>query len=398
MGLVKRWMEEQEDRGFSSVGNKFVCSQCIDEPDIRLYIKTNGDSEACSYCERAKVSTLHFDKFMEFFMECMNDEYGYPDNEGVPWEGGWLGDVFDSYDLLDQIGLSIESECLQQDISDSISDRQWCKKGFYQLDPSEVLLHGWNEFVSVVKHKSRFVFYRVNEQENLRGYEEIPPNAFLDALCGVISDLNMYETIPAEKQLVRVRIHSRKEVIVKATEIGPPDREYAVYPSRMSPAGIPMFYGAFDKKTAIAETYSEKEYEQIATVGTFRSTRSLNMVDLTKLPKYPGLFSGHDRKYRHNVYFINSFLEDFTASVSKDGKEHIDYVPTQVVSEHIRYIHVDNNDNKIDGIIYPSSKNPKEKAVVLFCENSHCVDKDNITTESLLVLQKLQQVNPKKHL
>jgi hypothetical protein len=40
----------------------------------------------------------------------------------------------------------------------------------------------------------------------------------------------------------------------------------------MSPAGIPMFYGAFDEKTAILETcQKKKDSAPVATVATFLS-------------------------------------------------------------------------------------------------------------------------------
>ena len=55
--------------------------------------------------------------------------------------------------------------------------------------------------------------------------------------------------------------------------------------------------------------------------------------------------------------------------VKKDGMEHIDYVPNQVVTEYIRFVFSDKTVTGLDGIIYPSSKNWKSKAIVIFADH-----------------------------
>ena len=90
------------------------------------------------------------------------------------------------------------------------------------------------------------------------------------------------------------------------------------------------------------------------------------MLDLTSLPRIPSRF---DEKLAPDLYtliFLHSFLEDLSAPVSKDGHEHIDYVPTQIVTEYFRYTFEELTKIAIDGIIYPSSKNKGHNACVLF--------------------------------
>ncbi|HBC3478543.1 TPA: RES family NAD+ phosphorylase, partial [Vibrio cholerae] len=87
---------------------------------------------------------------------------------------------------------------------------------------------------------------------------------------------------------------------------------------------------------------------------------------------------------------------DFTAPVRKDGLEHIDYVPTQVVSEHFRFIHKTKEGKKVDGIIYPSSKFNKRNAIVLFCDDKDCVERD--AKGGLLRLISLKRINPNKYI
>lgn len=389
---------EEEERGFYSVGDKYVCSACVGDKDLGRFIKDNGDKSQCTYCQGKHSIVLHFDKLMLFILECLSQEYSDPNDVGVAWDKGWVGDVFGSYDFLDEIGIPIENMEFQDDILSSLSDRQFCKSDFYNLSPELALSYGWKEFVNAVKHKSRYVFYRVPDESDFRGYEEIPPSYFLDALCGVIESLDLYKKIEIGTKLTRVRIHSKAEKYTKAEDLGAPPVENATYPNRMSPSGIPMFYGAFNLKTAIAETYTPDGESKVGTVGKFEAVKELTLVDLSKLPAVKGIFSGVSRTYRHGLSFLIEFLEDFTAPISKDGREHIDYVPTQIVSEHLRFIHKTADDVRIDGIIYPSSKNIGQKAVVLFCENESCSDKSTMHDATLLKLTKVNRVNPERHI
>ena len=119
--------------------------------------------------------------------------------------------------------------------------------------------------------------------------------------------------------------------------------------NRMSPAGIPMFYGSSDVDTAVAEigTHSDKTH---AIVGRFEPARELKVVDLTNLPERPSIFGG-DADLYHQVVFLQQFIKDVTLPVILDGREHIDYVPTQVFTEYLRY----SFPAPIDGIVFPSA-------------------------------------------
>ena len=60
--------------------------------------------------------------------------------------------------------------------------------------------------------------------------------------------------------------------------------------NRMSPAGIPMFYGADDAETAIAETYTPTPGEPATvTVAKFETARDALVVDLTVVAEFPEL-------------------------------------------------------------------------------------------------------------
>jgi hypothetical protein len=81
------------------------------------------------------------------------------------------------------------------------------------------------------------------------------------------------------------------------------------------------------------------------------------------------------------------FMKDFTSPIDKDGREHIDYVPTQVVSEYFRSYMKTSAGTKVDGIIYPSAQNDKP-CCVLFCGQEGCVSSSFGNKKQLLEMDK----------
>ena len=79
---------------------------------------------------------------------------------------------------------------------------------------------------------------------------------------------------------------------------------------------------------------------------------NIQVLDLTELPPVPSIFDIPQHSLREEILFLYEFVEDLLKPVAKDGKEHIDYVPTQVVSEYFRYVF----EPKLQGIMYPSVK------------------------------------------
>jgi len=109
----------------------------------------------------------------------------------------------------------------------------------------------------------------------------------------------------------------------------------------MSPAGIPMFYGAVDGYTAVAETPTGRiEKSQIISVAEFVSVKEFWVVDLSTLPRIPSRFSETSRHERGAIRFLHDFVSDLSKPVKKDGREHIEYVPTQIVTEYFRHVFI----------------------------------------------------------
>jgi hypothetical protein len=132
----------------------------------------------------------------------------------------------------------------------------------------------------------------------------------------------------------------------------------------MNPAGIPMFYAAAKEKTAAAETPGK-----CLSLGKFQSLRDLRMVNLAGLPPIPGLFGNASRQERLTIKFLHDFRQDIEQPVARDKRAHIDYLPSQVVTEYLRANRIGNT--AVDGIIYRSTKVPNELDYVFFAQQGH---------------------------
>ena len=59
-------------------------------------------------------------------------------------------------------------------------------------------------------------------------------------------------------------------------------------------------------------------------------------------------------------------------TVARDGREHIEYVPTQIVTEYFRFRFMTYDNRKVLGILYESSLRKNEKACVPFVDQGGC--------------------------
>jgi hypothetical protein len=175
-------------------------------------------------------------------------------------------------------------------------------------------------------------------------------------------------------ELVRARQHRRNERFSKAADLGPPPRERASQ-SRMSPAGIPMFYGSDTEQTAFIETVNLTNPENgFVTFGTFRTTKILRLLDLTCLPDIPSLFDEARAHDRAPLIFLRGFTKDSVKLVTRDGREHYEYVPTQVVAEYLRHVFRTSDGEQLNGIKFPSSRRSGGVCYSLFCRAEDCAD------------------------
>jgi hypothetical protein len=193
----------------------------------------------------------------------------------------------------------------------------------------------------------------------------VSASRMLDAIGEAVEEVELVRELPARTKLFRGRVGPRVRPYRSARSLGPPPPSKAVA-NRMSPAGIPMFYGALDEYTAAAETLLRRlKRSEALNIGAFETTENFYILDLTNIPGIPSLFSP-ERYLRPTLGFLLSFVSDLSKPIKKDDRVHTEYVPTQIITEYFRYSFHRNGGPPIRGILYPSSRAKGGIACVLF--------------------------------
>jgi hypothetical protein len=373
MGRAKAWLMEQYERGYMAADGD-ICTDCVSDEALVQWVADNVEATECSFCGRVGDDPIaaSFDDFVGVVRTGIGFDWNHPDSEGIMYisaEGGYQASITDTWDVLSEYDISERDEVIQA-IIDSIGNDGWVEREYYVGDESQRLSWGWNAFKEVVKHRTRYVFLTPSDED----HTEVPPSRMLAEIGSTItenlSELELIKSVSPDTDLIRVRIGAAR--YSSSGEMGTPPVQFANQPNRMSPAGIPMFYGAFDEDTARAETFDATEHAgQTMSVGTFRATRSLKMLDLVDLPPIPSVFEDRHQLI-HPLRFLHAFSSDIAKPIVRDGREHIEYVPTQIVTEYFRHVFRDAEGQPVDGIIYASSRHAEGCAFVLFFDNEQC--------------------------
>jgi hypothetical protein len=395
MGFAKQLFE----RGISSPGEKYVCWKCFGDYAIREFIKNEAKDLRCDYCGRNSSEqpiAAHINDVIGFILDGIESEWDDPANS-VGWEGGWMD--INIYDILRDIDLGIDKEELFDDIAHSIMQKEW----YAGLSSQDEWYYDWEEFSNQVKHQIRYVFFNVPREKAAGLRIERQPHEILERIGVLVNDLGLTRILEKGTIVIRCRNNRAEDNFSTVDELGPPEK--AKNANRMSPAGIPMFYGSFDEETAISENYDSDH--EFTTLATFATLKSFRVLDLTKIPSIPSLFDQSNNYLRPSIIFMHSFLRDLSKPIQKDEGVHIEYVPTQVVTEYFRHIFRDADGEAILGIFYPSSRNDKGTSCVLFFQKENCIQ-DNVKREFKFPWQeveaflsmdsssvKIRRINPK---
>ena len=366
-------MLEQYERGYEQADGD-ICPDCVNDPVLAAWISDNAAARECTFCGEVSEEAIAapFDDFVGIVLGGIRFDWNHPDAEGIMYvtaDGGYQAPVADTWDVLADYDISDDDDVVRA-IIDSVGNDGWVEREFYVGDKSQRLTWGWDAFKEVVKHGTRYVFLAPSDDED----GDIPPSRMLSRIGTTIArdldGLEIVKSLPADTNIVRIRIGA--EEYATGAEIGTPPAAFANQANRMSPAGIPMFYGAFDEATAEAETFDPAVHVgQTMSIGVFRSVRDLRVLDLADLPDIPSVFEEDGRPLIHPLRFLHAFAGDIVEPIARDGREHIEYVPTQIVTEYFRRVFRDGG-GAIDGIVYASSRRTGGRALVLFCENDQC--------------------------
>jgi hypothetical protein len=276
----------------------------------------------------------------------------------------------DAWDLLDAVGLGDCEGDLFEDLCEAFSDHNWVHVDPYGDLLCDSLHYTWGAFANQVKHRTRFVFFRVPNPDKQDWEQE--PHGILESLGKITKEVELVRAVPEGTSFFRAHQHSAEEQLTGAKRLGAPLPEVASH-NRMSPAGIPMLYVCTDQQTALTETLRTDPNRPMMTVASFANLRNLRVLDLSIIPDVPSVFDEDRRHLRMYLIFMHRFAHEISLPISDAAKSY-EYVPTQVLTEYFRHVFKERNGKPIDGIAYRSSRNQGGICYTLFFDQEHFVD------------------------
>src|SRR5215469_672295 len=341
MGYEKDRAIQEDEQGWRFSPGMYVCYRCLSDRELAGFIRDEASNRECDFCNRTskKPSSIPFDALMEVIGDIIHQYYDRAVNK-LGWDGEdqrYVGKTYDSWDLIhEDLGTISENEAVLDHMVSVLGGEIWCDLYPYSTAGYDAYEIGWERFCNAVKHETRYFFSSTNPTYE-SGSDITPVHEMLAELSTMLEEEDLITTIDKTAVLTRVRVHDPTEVCNDWKALGPPPSERA--PSnRMSAAGISMFYGSTSEQTARVEAIATLKPSQNLrmTSANWSPTRDLRMLDLCSIQPIPP-FWFTPRYVRDKIRFLHAFTDSITQPVIHDGREHIDYVPTQILTEYFRH-------------------------------------------------------------
>jgi hypothetical protein len=382
MGRMKELQLEQWEAGFSASWGQSVCGSCTGDEALSSLVEEHANADECSFCGRKGQNiAVDTDTVLKHIGSQLligwsrAEDILYHDSEE---ESGYAGPVYEIRDVLESEGVEFGDTDFETFVLEAFGETQYTPAGVYAMTQGEALRAGWDDLVETVKHRQRFFFVLARNDRSGDGAGVAVPRGreLLSELDRLICEYGLLRELPARTPLYRVRLHPLRKRYKTAKDLGAPPPNSASQ-SRMSPAGIPMLYTAEEIETALAETVGTRRSRRKGlTIATFKPTETLRIVDFSQLPPIPSVFddSPDTPRIRHELGFLYGMRRDIGGEVKLDGRQHIEYVPTQVVCEYIRHQLPEKLGEPVHGLAWESTRAHGGHNVVLFFDRDRCVE------------------------
>lgn len=338
-----------------------VCSMCVVDAELALLVKQNAvDNGKCDYCQNYHESGQYVAPFgvvMERIVEAILAEYGNAQDLDLPWEKGWLVDEVEPAYIVEEFDPGWNGK-FSTAVLDALNPNvYWVEHGgsdWMLLNQREMLVFAWEAFKNQILYKTRYLFLSepIDDMEEDQP-DHIPISYTLDAIGEVCRDMGLASTLKAGTCFYRARASNRREKLSEYKDLGVCPAEHA-NSGRMNPAGIPYLYLSENAQTTIDEV---RKWGRWVYIAQFKLIKDIQVLDFYNLPEVPSCFKQGAHIPRMKLSFLAQFRNEISLPISKDGMEHIEYVPTQVVSEFIRHRFKTGDGLPVDGVAYPSVKN-----------------------------------------
>ncbi|UII28056.1 RES domain-containing protein [Fulvivirga maritima] len=343
--------------------SKYVCIDHFSHPEIIEYIESeNNRKDYCSYCNHSAELVISIKKISDYARKIIEQEYELFENSSH------FSDGYNPYDNDKDVAITtfelieyyfyidFDDKAIVEDMAQSINEEFWAYKHELESPPDENAIGRWSEFCKYAKHIGRYTL--------LNDKSKWAHSIFEIGL--ITAELDMHIDLPVGSKIIRARQHTALDILESFSDLTSTPNEHAIYPNRMSPAGISMFYGSFDKETAFKEVFNlyDLNTKDSITFGEFEVEKELTLLNLSQVPEEK-LLDTHLFQKR----FLNHFASLISKPIKNDGLQHLEYIPTQVLTEYFRYVFKGISGIQYDGIMYKSSKVENKDCLVLFLDH-----------------------------
>lgn len=344
-----------------------VCAEHIEDSFLARRIADYLDDdpaagEPCGFCGEPGMPV---DELVEIVSAAVDKFFDRANDAGVPFdEGDWALPVMSTDEVLADIGIDGDSPILNA-CWQTIDDDAWVPVGDGWPDERALLQSGWQQFSEHLKHRSRFLFETIKTDDTYGVIESLGTRDFLDRLLQAILARQPRVILDTMGVLYRARAFQERGAWPKEARGYTSPPQHLAAQGRMNPAGIAYFYGALEAETAAVEVYDGSAF---AGVASFRPVRPLRLVDL-RGAAIPSPFDDSVSLTEHRqTLFLHRFTQEIAQPIVRDGREHQEYVPTQAITEYIRF----RSRRRLDGILYSSSRVGGSNAVI-FVNQAECL-------------------------
>lgn len=363
-----------------------ICHNCVGETFLSNLIAKEGRLTHCDYCQGYMVS-ISIDALSNHVQRAFEQHYERTSNIPNSYESMMLSDDEFSYEWKragDPVVDVIESVAIipyqaASDVQEVLESR--FVFGFDEYDAETDFDSNCHYEESVVDDNKWRDQWRSLEYA-IRNENRFFNSHVLNTLTTLFQDIEKISVGTGASVLVsvgpnefcssiyRARVFdgdSELELALKnpEKELGPPPSAYC-NSGRMNAAGISVFYGSNEARTAIAEV--RPSVGSTVVTARFAFTRSLRLLDLDALAKSPETGSVFDPEFCEKLErfaFLRGLEKRLIVPVAP-SRENLDYVVTQTIADFLAA-----HSSNIDGIRFNSTQVSEQSGnIVLFHKSS----------------------------
>lgn len=306
----------------------YCCERCFKDPEIKAIIRGGGQKGSCDFCkgENVFVCDLEKDEYLKDSFESLLDVYTPVSDIGEAYpreKSDLLKNILHSQWNIFHLApeniyrflraLFPEKYQEQPELFDSPVGIAGSVRTEYLREYSILGTHQWEDFVREIKEENRF-HTEIIQKEILKG--------MLRIIC---------KPYKAGHIFYRARIWNDRKGFDRDHMGAPPAAKAS--PGRANPEGISCLYLANSIDTTLHETRAG--VNDYATVGTFRLREDIEVVNLAAIDKISPFQEIDCGLLAINLPHLRKIGDEISKPLRRYDS-HLDYLPTQYVSDYIK--------------------------------------------------------------